>query len=225
MLTTSGGAAWDEFGYAVAVSGDTAFVGAPRRTVNGEAEAGAVYVFTRAGSAWDADPGPVRRGCQVRRSLRLEHRRLGRHHAGRCAVQKRGRRGVRLHQRGRRVEARGRCSPPRAPTTSSASRSPFLATPPSSARRLRTAPICTSDRGPTGRARRWRHPRRGRLRSGSRPVERHRHRRSSVRHVEQRQRRHGLRLHPERGRMAAAGHLVGQRRRLRWVRQLRGSLG
>ncbi len=52
MLTTSGGAAWDEFGYAVAVSGDTAFVGAPRRTVNGEAEAGAVYVFTRAGSAW-----------------------------------------------------------------------------------------------------------------------------------------------------------------------------
>jgi len=53
----------DQFGYAVAVSGDTIVVGAPRedsgatgvggdQTLNGAANAGAAYVFVRSGSSW-----------------------------------------------------------------------------------------------------------------------------------------------------------------------------
>jgi uncharacterized repeat protein (TIGR01451 family) len=42
----------DWFGYSVAVSGDTAVVGAPRETVAGSAHRGAAYVFVRSGTAW-----------------------------------------------------------------------------------------------------------------------------------------------------------------------------
>jgi uncharacterized repeat protein (TIGR01451 family) len=42
--------AW--FGYSVAVSGNTAVVGAPRETVAGYAHRGAAYVFVRSGTAW-----------------------------------------------------------------------------------------------------------------------------------------------------------------------------
>jgi len=41
----------DEFGYSVAVSGDTAVIGAPQKITAG-GTSGAVYVFTRSGSIW-----------------------------------------------------------------------------------------------------------------------------------------------------------------------------
>jgi hypothetical protein len=47
-LSASGGAASDSFGASVALSGDTAIVGAPARNSN----TGAAYVFTRSGSVW-----------------------------------------------------------------------------------------------------------------------------------------------------------------------------
>ncbi|MGH9371975.1 MAG: FG-GAP repeat protein [Vicinamibacterales bacterium] len=46
-LVASDGAAGDEFGASVAITGDTAFVGAP-----GTAGGGVVYVFTRSGRTW-----------------------------------------------------------------------------------------------------------------------------------------------------------------------------
>jgi hypothetical protein len=46
------GASGDYFGTSVAISGNTAVVGTPGRSVNGKAGAGAVYVFTRTGTAW-----------------------------------------------------------------------------------------------------------------------------------------------------------------------------
>jgi len=51
-LTAPDGAANDLFGDSVALSGDTALVGAPGKTAGGHAEAGAVYVFTRLGKSW-----------------------------------------------------------------------------------------------------------------------------------------------------------------------------
>ncbi len=45
-LTESDGAAGDDFGYAVAVSGTTAFVGDPGKTIGANSSQGAVYVFT-----------------------------------------------------------------------------------------------------------------------------------------------------------------------------------
>ena len=50
-LTATDGAAGDEFGYSVAVSGDTALIGAPRDDDSG-ADSGSAYVFTRSGSTW-----------------------------------------------------------------------------------------------------------------------------------------------------------------------------
>jgi hypothetical protein len=46
------GATGDAFGSSVALSGDTALVGAPDRAVGGNAFAGAAYVFTRSGGGW-----------------------------------------------------------------------------------------------------------------------------------------------------------------------------
>ena len=42
----------DEFGYSVALSGNTALIGAPDDTVGSNADQGAVYVFTRSDSSW-----------------------------------------------------------------------------------------------------------------------------------------------------------------------------
>lgn len=50
-LTSSDGAAGDSFGWSVAVSGNTAVVGAPNATVNGVRDQGAAYVF-QASSGW-----------------------------------------------------------------------------------------------------------------------------------------------------------------------------
>jgi hypothetical protein len=47
-LTASNGAAFDQFGFSVAVSGDMAVIGAPVKSNR----QGAAYVFTRNGSAW-----------------------------------------------------------------------------------------------------------------------------------------------------------------------------
>jgi hypothetical protein len=51
-LTLSDGAAEDHFGYALALSGDTALIGAFGRTVGGRAAQGAAYVYTRNGDGW-----------------------------------------------------------------------------------------------------------------------------------------------------------------------------
>jgi hypothetical protein len=50
-LTASDGAAGDEFGYSVAISGDTAVIGAPRDDDKSD-DSGSAYVFTRSGSSW-----------------------------------------------------------------------------------------------------------------------------------------------------------------------------
>ncbi len=51
-LTLADGAAFDYFGYSVAVSGSTAVVGAPERTVGLVPYAGAAYVFVESGGTW-----------------------------------------------------------------------------------------------------------------------------------------------------------------------------
>jgi hypothetical protein len=53
-LTASGGGLGDQLGYSVAVSGDgsTAVAGAPAATVDGNANRGLVYVFTKPGGNW-----------------------------------------------------------------------------------------------------------------------------------------------------------------------------
>jgi hypothetical protein len=51
-LTASDGTVSDEFGFSVAVSGNTAVVGAIQKTVGGNALQGAAYLFTWSGGRW-----------------------------------------------------------------------------------------------------------------------------------------------------------------------------
>src|SRR5262249_40020856 len=51
-LTASDAAADQEFGNAVAINGDTVFVGEHFADLPGNSEAGAVYIYTRGGIAW-----------------------------------------------------------------------------------------------------------------------------------------------------------------------------
>jgi FG-GAP repeat len=51
-LTAADAAAYDSFGLSVALSGDTALVGALWKTVGGHSSAGAAYVFARWGTSW-----------------------------------------------------------------------------------------------------------------------------------------------------------------------------
>ena len=51
-LTASDAAAEDEFGFTVALSGDTALVGALLHDTAAGADAGSAYVFVRSGTAW-----------------------------------------------------------------------------------------------------------------------------------------------------------------------------
>ena len=51
-LTASDGAAGDQFGYSVAVSGSTVVVGAPYHTVGSNPSQGAAYVFVQSGGTW-----------------------------------------------------------------------------------------------------------------------------------------------------------------------------
>jgi hypothetical protein len=52
QLTATGGAAFDNFGYSVAISGDTAIVGAYNDNVGANTDQGSAYVFTRTGTTW-----------------------------------------------------------------------------------------------------------------------------------------------------------------------------
>ena len=52
QLTASDGAAGDEFGYSVAISGDTAIIGAPDDDVGANGYQGSAYVFVRTGTTW-----------------------------------------------------------------------------------------------------------------------------------------------------------------------------
>lgn len=55
QLTAGDGAAGDEFGWSVSLSGDTAFVGVNFRPEGGQPRQGAAYIFTRNGSAWSEE--------------------------------------------------------------------------------------------------------------------------------------------------------------------------
>jgi hypothetical protein len=52
QLISNNGAAYDRFGYAVAISGDTAIVGVPDNDAGGTVNQGAAYIFVRNGSTW-----------------------------------------------------------------------------------------------------------------------------------------------------------------------------
>ncbi len=51
-LTANDGAADDRLGWAVAINGDTAIVGAPNADIGGDTNQGAAYIFTRSGQTW-----------------------------------------------------------------------------------------------------------------------------------------------------------------------------
>lgn len=51
-LTASDGAAYDDFGGSVSVNAGTLVVGAPTKTLNGNQEQGAAYVFANSGGTW-----------------------------------------------------------------------------------------------------------------------------------------------------------------------------
>jgi FG-GAP repeat/Viral BACON domain len=51
-LTVSDGATLDEFGYSVAISGETLVVGAPFDDVGENMDAGSAYIFVRSGTVW-----------------------------------------------------------------------------------------------------------------------------------------------------------------------------
>lgn len=51
-FTASDGAAGDQFGGSVAMSGETAVVGVPRDDIGGNADQGSAYVFVRNGTTW-----------------------------------------------------------------------------------------------------------------------------------------------------------------------------
>lgn len=51
-LTANDGAAQDSFGYSVAISGDTAVVGAPRHYIGSNGWQGSAYVFVCTGTSW-----------------------------------------------------------------------------------------------------------------------------------------------------------------------------
>jgi hypothetical protein len=58
-LTASDGAAGDQLGSSVAVSGGTAVAGAPRATVGSNASQGAAYVFSEPAAGWGSSPPQV----------------------------------------------------------------------------------------------------------------------------------------------------------------------
>src|SRR5262249_49200779 len=70
-VTANDGAAGDDVGKSVAISGDTVVVGADDHTVGSNTEQGAVYVFTQSGTTWTlqqeltADEGQSQDFCGV----------------------------------------------------------------------------------------------------------------------------------------------------------------
>ena len=55
-LTASDGAAGDNSGFSVAISGSTVVVGTPWATVDDHSQQGAAYIFTESGSVWTRPP-------------------------------------------------------------------------------------------------------------------------------------------------------------------------
>ena len=53
-LTAADPATDDQFGWAVAIDGDSVAVTAPRADIAGDTTAGAIYVFDRSGGVWDS---------------------------------------------------------------------------------------------------------------------------------------------------------------------------
>jgi hypothetical protein len=51
-LTAADGAEYDQFGYSVSLSGDTALIGAYYKNINSKEAQGAAYVFVRSGGVW-----------------------------------------------------------------------------------------------------------------------------------------------------------------------------
>ena len=51
-LVAPDGAQYDNFGYSVAISGDTVVAGAPFQDIGGIPDQGSAYVFTRSGTSW-----------------------------------------------------------------------------------------------------------------------------------------------------------------------------
>jgi hypothetical protein len=51
-LTASNSAAEDRFGFSVAISGETAVIGAPNDDIEGKSNQGSAYVFVRSGTTW-----------------------------------------------------------------------------------------------------------------------------------------------------------------------------
>ena len=60
-LTNSNGAGNDQFGFAVAISGDTIVIGAPTRRIPPHSNRGEVYVFVKPGGAWADSANPTAR--------------------------------------------------------------------------------------------------------------------------------------------------------------------
>jgi hypothetical protein len=54
-LTAADGAAYDNFGTSLAISGDTAVVGAPYDDVGADTDQGSAYVFVRSGATWSQE--------------------------------------------------------------------------------------------------------------------------------------------------------------------------
>ncbi len=54
-LVASNGAAGDQFGFGVAISGDTAIVGARLKTVGSTLAQGSAYIFVRSGTSWSQE--------------------------------------------------------------------------------------------------------------------------------------------------------------------------
>ena len=59
-LAASDGAAVDQLGYSVAVSGNTVVVGAPFDDVRADADQGSAYVFVEAGGGWASGTEPAK---------------------------------------------------------------------------------------------------------------------------------------------------------------------
>jgi hypothetical protein len=77
-LTSSDGAANDQFGFSVAVDGTTVVVGAPDTTVNGNSDQGAVYVFTQPAGGWAGPPtAPLNESAKLTASDGLSRNPIG----------------------------------------------------------------------------------------------------------------------------------------------------
>ena len=81
-LTASDGAASDQFGWSVAISGDTAIIGAYLDDIGTNNDQGSAYIFVRSGTVWSQQQQAHclrRRGKRLVRLQRFDLRRHGDH--------------------------------------------------------------------------------------------------------------------------------------------------